>query len=229
MNEKLDLKTLRLFPYVIFIMIIAIMISMISPLIKLFTVGSLSDANMYRMNTTIYMMCYFFLYMAIIGILSCLYHMSMISKWFGIACNLTGAYIIAEAAYFVAKWIAGFYPDSNVFEVVVFFVGLIPSIAYMLIIVFVLTGAAFKYKELGKKNKKIACKKMIVYWISAFVIQVFLNIIIQVQPDDTKVSIGYVIFVGAVFLYSIIVMIASYIRIKQFCYDLYLYTYNGRI
>ena len=229
MNEKLDLKTLRLFPYVIFLMIVAIMIGMLSPLIKMLTVGSLADTSMYRMNNTIYMMCFFFLYLATIGILSCLYHMSMISKWFGIACNLSGAFIISEAAYFVAKWMASLYPESNFVEVLLFLVSMIPSISYMLIIVFVLVGAAYKYKELGKKNKKVACKKMVVYWISSFVIQILVNIIIQLEPDDTKVPLGFAIFIGLVFLYSIIVMISSYIRIKQFCYDLYLYTYNGRI
>lgn len=210
-------------------MIVAIMISMLSPLVNILTSGNKTDINMYQMNDTLYMLCYFIIYMAIIGILSCLYHMSIISVWFGIACNLTGCYIIAEAIYFVSKWLVNFFPDSKLLEVLVFLVSLIPAIFYMLIIVYVLKGAAIQYKEMGKKKEKVACKKLAVYWIAAFTIQVLLNIIIQIQPDNAQVPLLYGIFVGLVYLYTVIIMILLYMKIKQFCYDMYLYTYNGRL
>ncbi len=226
MKEKIDPQTLRLFPYVIFALIFSIMLSMLSPLMELIKGDDMGDVTMYQMNTTLYMLCYFIIYLSIVGILSCLYHMTLITKWFGVACNLTGAFIISEAVVFIMKWISTLNGIPEVFELVSFFVRLIPTLLLMMIIVYVLHGAAATYKEMGKKKKGEACLKVEVYWIAAFAIQIILNIIIHIDPETTKVTLFYEIFVSVIYLYNVVVMTLLYIKIKGFCYDYYIYSHN---
>ncbi len=226
MKEKIDPQTLRLFPYVIFALIFSIMLSMLSPLIKLIKADYVGDVTMYQMNATLYMLCYFIIYLAIVGILSCLYHMSLISKWFGVACNLTGGYIISMAVVFIMKWVSTLRGIPESFELISFFVSLIPTLLLMMIIVYVLHGAAVTYMEMEKKKKSKSCLTVEVYWIAAFVIQILLDIIIHIDHESNRVTLFYEIIVIIIYLYSLVVMTWMYIKIKEFCYDYYIYSHN---
>ena len=229
MKEKLDYKTLRLFPYVIFSMLFAIMISMLSPLAMLFMTHRFNDTSMYQMNNSLFMLCYLFTYLSIVGILSCLYHMTMITKWFGAACNILGGYIIAQAVVYVLKWIGTFKGIPDGYKYFMLIMKLIPTACLMMMIVFVLHGAAEVYGEIDKKKSRIACLKLEVHMIAAFATQMMLNIILSVEPSSTKFTIFYGVLIGIIYLFNISMMFIFYMRIKLFCYDYYLYSYNNQL
>ena len=228
MKEKLDYKTLRLFPYVIFAMIVAIMISMLSPLIQMFISGDVDEAAMYQMNDSLFMLCYFFTYMAIIGILSCLYHLSIINRWFGVSCNMTAAYIIAEAFVYVMKWISEFEGMPEWFEIILLFSKMVPTACLLMMLIFSLRGAADAYEEMGKKSKRLGCLRTEVYIIAAFASQIMLNVVISLENGTENLSVFAVIFISIVYIFNVAIMIIMYVRVKNFSYDYYIYSYNNQ-
>lgn len=229
MKEKIDLKTLRLFPYVIFTMLLILCIIMMVPLFKIFMADDFHDVNMSQMNDSLYMMCYFFLYMAIVGILSCLYHLSLISRKFGISCNLAGAYVIVQAISYIITWIFNLPGFSKAYVLIIFLARLLPNTLLMLMILFVLIGIAEIYKEQEKKKESLRCVKLEVYLIGAFAVQMAMTVYINIVPEDIKISIFFGILALAFYIYNIVVMVILYTRIKKFCYDYYIYSYNSGI
>jgi hypothetical protein len=195
-------------------------------MIKLYLLDFAEEASVYELNTSIDMMCNFFMCASIIGILSCLYHMSMISRKFGVACNMAGGYIIAEALVFVLIWIGNLKMVPDAFDAVVISARLFPTLFIILMITSVLRGAADFYREDNKK-KAVECDKAVVYWIAAFIIQMLLSIILTIEADPLRASIAFQVLVIAVYLYNIVIMLLTYRKIKIFCYNYYLYSHNS--
>ena len=227
MKEKIDPKTLQLFPNVIFSLFIAIIIYMLTPMMKIYLLDFAEEASVYEINSSIDMLCNFFMCASIVGILSCLYHMAIISKKFGAACNMAGGYIIAEAAVFVLMWIGNFKGIPAGFAAVVIAARLFPTLFIILMITSVLRGAAEFYREDEKKKAEASCKKAIVYWIAAFIIQMLLSILLTIEEDPLRASIVFQVIVIAVYIYNIVIMLLTYKRIKTFCYNYYLYSHNS--
>lgn len=228
MNRN-DEITLRFFPYMIFAMFVSIMISMLVPIVRIFTMGGMDDIDMYHMNDNLYMMCYFIIYFSVVWIFSCLYHMSNISKWFNYGCIMMIAFIISESASYFMKWIDNLMGDPKIVHVIMYIVRFAPTISIMLMITFIIHGASVLYVQMGKKKDGIFCKKLVVFWVAAFATQILLNIVLKIDDRNEQVSILGMIFTGIVYIYNFVIMIVMYITIKKFCYDYYIYSYNSRL
>lgn len=229
MKEKIDFQTLRLLPYVIFSTVFCIIISMLFPIIQLFLTRSPDDVAMYEMNTSLYMLCYFFIFMSIVGILSCLYHLSMINKWFAASCNMTGAYIIAEAVVYVMKWISSFDGIPKGFDIALMIVRVIPTLSLMMMLALILHGASVVYEELGKKKKRLSCLRTVVYLVAAFSTQIMLNIFMNTEKNTDKSSLVLNVITVIIYVFNIAVMAVLYIRVKTFSYDYYIHSYNSQL
>lgn len=229
MKDKFDERTIRVFPYTIFIMLFVIMISMMAPMIRLIMGGNINDANLYQMNTNLYMICYMIVYLAIVWIFSCLYHLSYMTKWFNYSCNMTAYYIIAEAVNFFMNWLCNALGNPGYLVIIGYIIRLIPTTFIMLLFAFVMRGASELYEEMGRKKAAVFCRTLIVYWVAAFASQILLNFVIQTESGQEEVSVIYIILISTIYIYTGVVMILSYVNIKRFCYEYYLYSYNNRI
>ncbi|MBO4863685.1 MAG: hypothetical protein J5517_04930 [Eubacterium sp.] len=226
MQEKFDERTLRVFPYVIFVMLISLMISMISPIISLMVGGNTSDANLYQMNDSLYMTCYVIAYLAIVWMLSCLYHLSPMTKWFNFSYYMTLAYIISESVCYVLKWTTNVFGRYAFIRIFYFISRFVPTICVMLMLAYILHGISDIYEEMEKKAKCIFIRKLEVFWIAAFVAQIILNIIISTGISTEEYSLVYSTLTIGIYIYNSVVMIILYINVKCFCYEYYLYSYN---
>jgi hypothetical protein len=230
MNKEIDGKALQIFPYMVFIMVVSILFGMLSPVIRLLTSGNVTDFNLYFMNASLFMMCYFLIYISILWIFSCLYSLMDISRAFSMSCTMTACYILSELVAYVLKWLDGVLHSPRYLQSLLYIVRASPTFFIMLMFAYFMEGAAEQYKEMGRKKKYDFFKKLLVLWNIAFVTQMILNLTVNLfSYANADISILLGIFACAIYLYNMVVMIIMYINVKGFCFDFYLYSYNNRV
>ena len=229
MKNTIDVKALRIFPYMILVMIISIMLAMLSPLIRMLTSGDVAAFNLNFMNADLFMMCYFLIYISILWVFSCLYSLMGVSKWFSLSCTMTAGYIMSEIVSYVVKWIAETLGRPQGLMILWYFTRIMPTLFIMCMFSYFMYGAAEKYKEMGKEKRCVFMKKLIFYWIAAFITQVFLTIMVNLYVSNDRAPFIYCFLACCVYLYNFSVMIVMFINVRRFCYDFYLYSYNKGI
>ncbi len=214
-------------PYLFMILLLANGLSMLSSIIIILTNEITVNVDVDELNTSFTLLCFLIMYLGVTGVLGCLYHLSMVSKKFSIACNLMGGYILADVLVYLLKWVMDLPGVPNSFIIVVFIARILPAAFMMLAVFFVLYGQADIYKEMGKKKESVTCFKLIVFWIAAFAVRVMLDTILFAVGDPSSMALIYDIITIIVSIMYIGVMVVTYILIKRFCYNYYLYSYNS--
>jgi len=153
----------------------------------------------------------------------------MINERFGVACNMTGAYIIIEAIAYITKWISELNGIPGWFMLILLIVRTIPTACLLMVLIFILRGAADVYIEMEMKTKRMNCLRTEVYTIAAFASQLMLNVVLGLEDGTKSLSLFLRIFIVIVYIFNVVVMVVLYIRVKQFSYDYYLYSYNNRL
>ena len=227
MKDNIDLKVLRILPYAVFTMFISIMFSMAGLIVRIITSGSVSDSALYQMDSNIYMICYFIMYVAVVLIMSFLYEMSNISKWFGYACTTTLVFILSETVDFVVRWAVRYIDNYMIKMALVVISEIIPSLCIVFLVIFILHGMIELYMLMDKEKKALKCKRFRVYCIIAFAFQILLSALASASNQNNRIFIFFIVTAGAIYIFNLIIIYFLYGRIKTFCYDFYLYSYNS--
>ena len=227
MKDNIDLKVLRALPYAVFGMFIAIMFSMASLIIRIITSGSVSDSSLYQMDSNVYMICYFIMFVAVVLIMSFLYEMTNMSKWFGYACTSTLLFILSETIDFVARWAVRYLNNYMIKMTIVIITEIIPSMCIVLLVMFILQGIIEIYLIMDKPKLAKKCRKFRKFCLIAFALQVILSGFASRTNTDYGVFLAFIITAGAIYIYNFVIIFLLYGKIKRFCYDFYLYSYNS--
>ena len=126
------------------------------------------------------------------------------------------------------KWISEFEGIPKWFDIILLFSKMVPTACLLMMLIFTLRGAADAYEEMGKKSKRLGCLRTEVYIIAAFASQIMLNVVISLENGTENLSVFAVIFISIVYIFNVAIMIIMYVRVKNFSYDYYIYSYNNQ-
>ncbi len=226
MNESLDLKVLQALPYAIFTMFISIMFSMASLIVKILTSGSISDSTLYQMDSNVYMICYFIMYVSVVLLMTFLYEMSNLSKWFNYACTTTVLFILSETADFVARWGVKYLGRKTLEMGIVIVTEIIPSLCIVFLIMFILQGTIDLYNMMDKEKRAQKCRQFRKFCLIAFALQMILSGLASNSSKESEFFVLFIVAAAIIYLYNLIIIFLLYGSLKQFCYDLYMFSYN---
>ena len=227
MKENVDLIVLRALPYSVFTMFVAIMLSMASLLIRIINSGKVSDSSIYQMDSNVYMICYFIMFVAIVLTMSFLYEISGISKWFYYSCTMSVVFALAEAINFVTRW-AVRYINNNIIKLsLVVITEIIPSLCIVFMILFMINGIVLFYKGISKNAYIKKYKIFTILCIFAFVLQMLLSGMASETMKGGYSLVLFTVVAGVIYIYNAVVIYMLYQKIKRFCYDLYIHIYNS--
>ena len=227
MKDYIDFKVLRTLPYAVFTMFIAIMFSMAGLIVRIITSGSVSDSALYQMDSNIYMICYFIMYVAVVLIMSFLYEMNNISRWFSYACTMTVLFILSETVDFVVRWAVRYINVYSVKMTMVIITEIVPSLCIVFLVLFILQGITELYISMENERQAKKCRRFRIFCLVAFALQMLLSGLASASSQTDAIFVFFLVTAGIIYIYNFIIIFLLYGRIKRFCYDLYLYSYNS--
>ncbi len=227
--EKADYKTLRAFPYTVFAVLAATLFIMVS--FALYSVLLVNgEVTFYQLTNGAYIVCYFLRYLSIVACFVCLYRLADLSKWINLACILCVCYMISELLSRVSKWLANVFKGSASVNLIALFINIIPTLFVMMVIVFMLNGICDIYKDMGKEKEGKSYRRIKPYWVMAEFIQMIISAVLtplaySLADSVALLPVGVVIIVCE--LLYVIVSLLIYLKVKGFCYEYYMYSYNS--
>lgn len=228
MNNKVDLKTLRIFPYFILALFVSSIISMVA-LCLILMLGNYAEMSSLLESTSEISMTFNVIeYLIICAIATCLYRMFGINRWFRIAYYSALTYMLGELIYAFAKWLDSLIMTTPM-DILATVLRLTPGIGVLLAIFYMLRGMTNIYKKMEKKKLEEETRKQEKLWLIAHLIFLVFSVIllpIIVLAKGPIVQLSIMLFLSVV-IYYVTVIIMVYVKTKNFCYDYYMYRYNS--
>ena len=105
MKETLDYKTIRIFPYILMLLLLVMIVSLIVTLTTpLFGFSSeLSEEELFR--NIAFQGSTFIEYAACVAIFTCLYRVANVSRWFNNAYSAFVGYMLSKLGYSIMAWL----------------------------------------------------------------------------------------------------------------------------
>ena len=138
--------------------------------------------------------------------------------------------MISELLSRVSKWLANVFKGSASVNLIALFINIIPTLFVMMVIVFMLNGICDIYKDMGKEKEGKSYRRIKPYWVMAEFIQMIISAVLtplaySLADSVALLPVGVVIIVCE--LLYVIVSLLIYLKVKGFCYEYYMYSYNS--
>ena len=215
----------RIFPFVVCIRFLSIVVSMLSFMIKAVS-GTPFSVYDYQFNDRLYMLCFLFTYIALVGIMSCLYQIRDVNHEMNAAYITSFVYIITEAVVFVLAWLGDVFSENTFVRLFVYICKIFPTACLLLVIAFVLMGITHHSHDQRKDKLCVKTRNLVIYWISSFATQIVINIFFHLTTIRKSAPILFALFSIGVFLYNLVIIVMVYKRITEFSMEYYIYQYN---
>ncbi len=246
MTDKVDYASLRVLPYAVLVMFIAMpVLAVIAVLVIAASMNvGISDQSVYGVIRALYSNGLFLNDVAVITTLVCLYRLNDLTKWFRCSWMLFAAELIAKLVQQVFDWGQGKLPGQVFFQAGSMISAVLPELCFVLGVLFLLKGFCDIYGTVDE-GEIPACQKLIRVWIGLqgvrlAVLTVLYLMVLACQllgvssltdaPEPLAGAFVVCLVVSLLLLAAhAAVGCIVYVKSGSACRDYYIYSYNGGI